>query len=67
MTSRMAVRLIGEVFAARDGQTVVVPSTGTLPVVYPPLARWLGAVREQRRAREARDGALPGLTLCPRP
>jgi transposase len=53
----MAPRLIDEVFDALDEQTVVVPGTGTLDVV-PSLARSLGAVHEQRRAREAQISAL---------
>ena len=50
---RMAQRLIDDVFDALDEQTVVVPGTGTLDIVIPPLARSLGSVHEQRRATEA--------------
>ena len=49
---RMAERLIGDVFAALDEQTVVVPGTGTLEVIVPSLAKSLAAVHEQRRTLE---------------
>ncbi|MDT0305313.1 IS110 family RNA-guided transposase, partial [Streptomonospora wellingtoniae] len=55
---RMAARLIDEVFTALDEQTVVVPGTATLDIVIPSLARSLAAVHDQRRALEARTGAL---------
>lgn len=55
---RMAERLIGDVFAALDEQTVVVPGTGTLDVIVPSLAKSLAAVHEQRRALETQIEAL---------
>ncbi|MFJ9669159.1 IS110 family transposase [Streptomyces sp. NPDC101219] len=51
---RMAERLVDDIFAALDEQTVVVPGTGTLDVIVPSLAKSLAAVHEQRRALEAR-------------
>jgi transposase len=54
----MAQRLIDDVFEALDEQTVVVPGTGTLGIVTPPLARSLAAVQEQRRALESQIEAL---------
>jgi transposase len=55
---RMAERLVDDIFAALDEQTVVVPGTGTLDVIVPSLAKSLAAVHEQRRALEARIEAL---------
>src|SRR6478735_9268703 len=55
---RMAQRLIDDIFDALDGQTVVVPGTGTLDIVVPSLARSLGAVHEQRRALETQINTL---------
>ncbi|MEV4342831.1 IS110 family transposase [Streptomyces sp. NPDC049590] len=55
---RMAERLIDDIFAALDEQTVVVPGTGTLDVIVPSLAKSLAAVHEQRRALEARIETL---------
>src|SRR5690606_14523640 len=51
---RMTERLVDDIFAALDEQTVVVPGTGTLDVIVPSLAKSLAAVHEQRRALEAR-------------
>ncbi len=48
----MAERLIDEVFAALDEQTVIVPGTSTLDLVIPSLACSLTAVHQQRRALE---------------
>jgi transposase len=56
--SRMAARLIDEVFDALDEQTVVVPGTGTLDTVIPSLARSLAAVHEQRQSLEAQIKTL---------
>lgn len=39
----MTQRLTDEVLDARDAQTVAVPSTGTLDLVIPPLARSFAA------------------------
>ncbi|MBY8847169.1 IS110 family transposase [Streptomyces sp. SP2-10] len=55
---RMATRLIDDIFAALDEQTVVVPGAGTLDIIVPSLAKSLAAVHEQRRALEARIEAL---------
>ncbi|MET9592079.1 IS110 family transposase [Streptomyces sp. NPDC006516] len=55
---RMAERLVDDIFAALDEQTVVVPGTNTLDVIVPSLAKSLAAVHEQRRALEARIEAL---------
>ncbi|MBH5334889.1 IS110 family transposase [Streptomyces pactum] len=55
---RMAQRLVQDIFAALDEQTVVVPGTGTLDVIVPSLAKSLAAVHEQRRALHARIEAL---------
>jgi transposase len=55
---RMAERLVDDIFAALDEQTVVVPGTGTLDVIVSSLAKSLAAVHEQRRALEARIAAL---------
>jgi hypothetical protein len=54
----MAERLVDDIFAALDEQTVVVPGTGTLDVIVPSLAKSLAAVHEQRRTLEARIEAL---------
>lgn len=51
-----SARLIDVVFDALDEQTVVVPGTGTLPVVIPFLIRSHAAVREQRRSLETQIG-----------
>ncbi len=50
---RMAERLIDEVFAAVDEQTVIVPGTSTLDLAIPSLARSLTAVHQQRRSLES--------------
>jgi len=55
---RMAERLVEDVFAALDEQTVIVPGTSTLDVIVPSLAKSLAAVHEQRRALEAQIEAL---------
>ncbi|MGW2239015.1 IS110 family transposase [Streptomyces sp. NPDC001759] len=55
---RMAERLIDDIFAALDEQTVTVPGTDTLDVIVPSLAKSLAAVHEQRRALEVRIAAL---------
>ncbi|MDA2805691.1 IS110 family RNA-guided transposase [Nocardiopsis suaedae] len=63
---RMAQRLIDDVFAALDEQTVVVPGTATLDTVVPSLARSLAAVHDQRRALEAQiEDLLEAHPLSP--
>lgn len=68
----MAARLIDDIFAALDEQTVIVPGTGTLGIVIPSLAASLAAVHAQRRALETQINALleahplsPVLTSMP--
>lgn len=49
---RMAERLVDDIFAALDEQTVVVPGTDAAAIVIPGLAASLRTVLEQRRAME---------------
>ncbi|MBY8883115.1 IS110 family transposase [Streptomyces sp. PLK6-54] len=55
---RMATRLVDDIFAALDEQTVIAPGTGTLDIVVPSLARSLAAVHEQRRTLEVQISQL---------
>lgn len=55
---RLARRLVDQIFAALEEQTVVVPGTDTLDLVIPSLARSLAAVQTQRRQVEEQISAL---------
>ncbi|WP_445194905.1 hypothetical protein [Streptomyces sp. CB02009] len=48
--SRMAERLVEEIFAALDEQTVIVPGTEAATFIVPSLAGSLGAILDQRHA-----------------
>ncbi|AGJ52615.1 mobile element protein [Streptomyces sp. PAMC 26508] len=61
----MAERLIEEIFAALDEQTVTVPGTEAAALIVPSLARSLAAVLDQRAAGRA-DRGTPGGPPLPR-
>ncbi|WP_377273972.1 IS110 family transposase [Peterkaempfera sp. SMS 1(5)a] len=53
LAPRMAERLVTDILAALDEQTVVVPGTAAAATIVPSLARQLSAVLDQRRTLEA--------------
>nr|WP_248861319.1 IS110 family transposase [Streptomyces halobius] len=69
---RMAERLVEDIFAALDEQTVVVPGTDAAALIIPSLASSLSAILDQRKALAARIEELleahplsPVLTSMP--
>ncbi|MFJ9448393.1 IS110 family transposase [Kitasatospora sp. NPDC101235] len=69
---RIAERLVDDIFAALDGQSVVVPGTDAAALIVPSLARSLSTVADQRRLLSARIEELleahplsPVLTSMP--
>lgn len=63
---RMAERLIDEIFAALDEQTVTVPGTEAASLIVPSLATSLGSVLDQRKAIAARiEDLLEAHPLSP--